>query len=216
MDPENQELRPFEPVSDTLVLAAIERAQRHGPKDAWIIHVSAHLGFRHSAHTTRPLRDQLEELRVQHGWVESKELMGREYWQLTPAGEKHLARCHAEGRVGDLPDSPQHRTWRKARAAAAERIEGFKALLWSATAEAMSFEGVADPPPSAKWFELSERLAASFWLVGSALYCLNEWPEPSDDRPDLDTTDPNLGQGPPRRAVDRWADQAARARGEQP
>jgi hypothetical protein len=31
-------------------------------------------------------------------------------------------------------------------------------------------------------FELSKRLQAAFWLLGSATYCRDEWPEPDDAR----------------------------------
>jgi len=212
MDTEGQELGPYEAVPDVLALAAIERAIRHGADDTWIADVGEHLGFRRTPHNTRRLRVQLERLRVQ-GWAASKDRHGREYWLLTPAGAEHLALSRAAGVVGDLPESPQHRTWRKARAAAAERIEDFKDLLWRATEEATHFEGVADPPPSAWWFELSDRLGAAFWLVGSALYCRDEWPEPSDYFID---TDPDPGQPPGRRALTAWDQHEAIAKGEQP
>lgn len=213
MDTEGQELGPYVAVPDVLALAAIERAIRHGADDAWIATVGEHLGFQRTRHNTRRLRQQLERLRVQYGWAASKERHGREYWRLAPDGERQLAQAREEGQLGDLPESPQHRTWRKARTAAAEQIEGFKDLLWRATREAMSFEGVADPPPSAKWFELAERLAAAFWLLGSATYCRDEWPEPSDERID---TDPDPGPPPGRRALTAWAEREAIAKGDQP
>ena len=213
MDTEGQELGLYEPVPDVLALAAIERAIRHGAEDAWITTVGEHLGYRRHRHTTRPLRQQLERLRVQYGWAESEERHGREYWRLTPDGKRHLAQTRAAGQLGELPESPQHRTWRKARAEAAARIEDFKALLWRATEEAMRFEGVAEPPPSEWWFELSERLAAAFWLVGSALYCRDEWPEPSDDCID---TDPDPGRPPGRRALTTWDEREAIAKGDKP
>jgi len=211
MDIEGQELGPFEPVPDELVLAAIDRAVRHGAEDVWIATVGEHLGYKRTRHNTRRLREQLEQLRVGHGWADSEERHGREYWRLTGEGAQHLALSRAKGVVGDLPESPQHRTWRKARAAATERIENFKALLWRATEEASRSEGVASPPPSAWWFELSERLGAAFWLVGSALYCRDEWPEPSDEYPDID---PDPGSPPGRRAVAAWDEREAIATGD--
>jgi hypothetical protein len=129
----------------------------HGAEDAWTATVGEHLGYRHTRHNTRRLRQQLERLRVGYGWAASEERLGREYWRLTPDGQRHLALTRAEGLLGELPESPQHRTWRKARATAAERIEDFKALLWRATEEATTFEGVAEPPPSSWWFDLFER-----------------------------------------------------------
>jgi hypothetical protein len=56
MDTEGQELGPYEAVLDVLVLAAIERAIRHGAEDAWIAGVGEHLGYQGTGHTTRRLR----------------------------------------------------------------------------------------------------------------------------------------------------------------
>lgn len=211
MDIEGQELGAYEPVPDEMVLAAIDRAVRHGAEDAWIATVCEHLGFQRTRHNTRRLRQQLEQLRVGNGWADSQERHGREYWRLTREGAQHLELSRATGLVPELPESPQHRTWRKARAAATERIETFKELLWSATEEAVRLEGVADPPPSAWWFELSERLGAAVWLVGSALYCRDEWPEPSDEGADID---PEPGTPPGRRALAAWDEREEIARGD--
>lgn len=214
MNTDGQEMGAHKPVADELVLAAIERAVRHGDgESAWIATVGEHLGYQRDRHATRALRQYLERLRVGCGWASSEERHGREYWRLTPDGERHLAEAREARQLGDLPESPQHREWRKARAAAADRIEDFKTLLWRATEEATNVEGVAEPPPSAKWFELSERLAAAFWLVGSATHCRDEWPEPSDERID---TDPDPGPPPGRRALGAWDDREAVAKGDEP
>lgn len=216
MDTEGQALGPYEPVSDELVLAAIERAIRQGPDTVWIIHVAEHLGFRRQTHTTRKVREQLERIRVQDGTVERLDRMGREYWRLSPAGERHLAEARNSDQVGVLPESPQHRSWRTARAAAAERIDRFRALLSAAIQEAHTAELEVTAPPSATWLALSERLAAAAWLVGSATYCLDEWAEPSDELMDVDTSDPTQGSTPRRRAVVRWDEIEAIAKGTQP
>jgi hypothetical protein len=47
-----QELGPYEPVPDVLVLAAIERVITHSTDTAWIVGVAKHLGF--SAAPTTP------------------------------------------------------------------------------------------------------------------------------------------------------------------
>ncbi len=214
MDTEGQELGPYEPVPDVLILAAIERAIRHGTEPVWIVTVGEHLGFRHTAHTTRRLRRDLERLAApQNRCVDQVEQHGRECWTLTATGKTWIARQRERGTVGDLPESPQHHTWRKARVEAAQRIEGFKALLWRATEEAARLEGVADLPPSAWWFDLAERLGAAFWLVGSATYCRDEWPEPSNDCID---TDPDPGPPPGRRALTAWDEREAIAEGDEP
>lgn len=214
MDTDGQELGPYEPAPDLLILAAIERAVRQGTEPVWIVTVGEHLGFHRAPHGTRRLRGDLERLAApQNRCVDQIEQHGREYWRLTATGKTWLKDSRERGEVGELPESPQHRTWRKARAEAAARIEDFKALLWRATQEATEHEGVAEPPPSSWWFELSERLGAAFWLVGSALYCRDEWPEPSDDYID---TDPDPGRPPGRRALTAWDEREAIAKGDKP
>ena len=115
MATEDRELGPFKPAPDTLILAAIERAICHGAPDVWIVVVGEHLGFERTAHNTRRLRRQLEHLGAKHRWTASSERYGREYWSLTPAGRRHLSAARKAGRVGELPESPQHREWRHAR-----------------------------------------------------------------------------------------------------
>jgi hypothetical protein len=56
-------LRRFEPVSDELVLAAVERAERHRERqDEGVMmgDIVEHLGFVHGSWTTRRLRPQIE------------------------------------------------------------------------------------------------------------------------------------------------------------
>lgn len=127
-------------------------------------------------------------------------------------GQRELASAREAGQVGELPESPQHRDWRLARDAAAEHIDGFRKLLSTALEEAATAAGAYTAPPSARWFELGERLAAAFWLVGSATYCLEEWVEPDDAHPD---TDPDPGSPPGRRALTAWRDKEALATGGQ-
>jgi hypothetical protein len=50
-------------------------------------------------------------------------------WGLTTAGRQRLAEARRAGKVGELPESPQHREWRLARAAAGKRLDGFRAEL---------------------------------------------------------------------------------------
>jgi hypothetical protein len=60
MDTESRGLGPFEPVPDVLILAAVQRAERHRTKNVSRHEIGAHLGFVQSAGTTRKLRPQLE------------------------------------------------------------------------------------------------------------------------------------------------------------
>jgi hypothetical protein len=55
---------------------------------------------------------------------------------LTSAGRRKHAKARRAGDVAELPESPEHRAWRLARAAAAERIDGFGELLSDAMEEA--------------------------------------------------------------------------------
>jgi hypothetical protein len=59
------EMRKFEPVSDAVVLAAIDRAERHrggAGEGARMSNLAEHLGFVHGAWTTHGLRPQLDAL----------------------------------------------------------------------------------------------------------------------------------------------------------
>jgi hypothetical protein len=213
MNTEGLEPGPYEPVPDDLILAAIERAIRHGDgKDVWVVGVEEHLGFERTPHNTRRLREQLNRLRAQPELLVCEERLGREYWRLGPTGESHLAKARATGRVGELPESPQHRRWRVAQAAATERIEAFRLLLNRVVDETASAEADA-LTPSAAWFALGRRLSAATWLVGSATYCRDEWVEPSDDCND---SEPNHYSSPSRRAVWTWDGQEAIAKGDTP
>jgi hypothetical protein len=112
--------------------------------------------------------------------------------------------------VGELPESPQHRRWRHARAQAGERIDDFRVLVFDAMHAADKVVPWAKPTGSEKWFELGGRLRWSLWLVGSAIYCLEEWEEADDAHADVDD-DPGVGPG--RRSVSAWRECESRARG---
>ncbi|MCW3020522.1 MAG: hypothetical protein JWN10_2830 [Solirubrobacterales bacterium] len=181
------ELGRFEPVSDELILAAVERAQLHQQREqegVWMPHVAAQLGFVHGSWTTRRLRPQLDVLLAADALSCSRR-GGFVLWGLTSAGRERLVRACRAGEVGELPESPQHREWRKARAGAAERIDGFRAELRSVVAEAGALLD-AEATCSDAWFELRERIARVSWHLGSATYCLREWPEPDETKADVD------------------------------
>ncbi|HVY78870.1 MAG TPA: hypothetical protein VG898_10220 [Solirubrobacterales bacterium] len=213
MDTEGDDLRQYEPVPDVLILAAVERAMRHGTDAVWIPKVIEHLGFRYSRYNSRRVRRDLEHLAApQNKCVARSERHGRDYWTLTETGKTFLKSQRDQGKVGELPESPQHREWRQSRYAAAAQMDEFRALLDAAVEAAEDARLAPTSPPSADWFELGQRLGAAFWLVGSATYSRDEWPEPDDARLDSDP-DP----GPPgRRAVGAWHDKKALAKGDQP
>ena len=211
MNTQARELGPYEPVPDELVLAAIERAARHGADPVWTATVGDHLGFENTSHNSRRLRARLEHLRVRERCVERHDRHGRDYWSLTLTGSGWLEALREEGKLRELPESPQHRDWREAREAARRRIDEFELLATGLFDDGFTdLRFFADRADSRAWLRMSERLAAALWLLGSATYCLEEWPEPDDSRADIDE-DP--GPPPGRRAISAWKDKEATAKG---
>jgi hypothetical protein len=186
MNTEPQELGRYAPVSEMLILAAVERAQRHR-KRVGRGYISHHLGFEHSGATTRRLRPELESLRVD-GSLKTKRESGMEFWALSTRGKRRLAAARRAGKVEQLPESPQHRTWRHAREEAGRREEEIREALSDAFEEASEVlhRTGAAPPSADRLFDLSKRLQSEFQRLGIATYCLHEWAEPDDSRKDLD------------------------------
>jgi DNA-binding PadR family transcriptional regulator len=194
------ELRRFEPVTDIQILAAIERAEVHNERDNEGVlrsDLAEHLGFVHNGWTTRQLRPQLDALRSA-GLLKDLRRHGLNLVAITSAGQQALARARKADQVGELPESPQHRRWRHARTAATDRIDGFRQQLRDVLAEAGRLLE-AQQVPSDAWLSLAERLKTECWRLGSAMYCLGEWPEPDDGHADLDS-----GEFRGRRNIWRW------------
>lgn len=187
--PPPSELRPFaHPVSDALVLAATERAERHRPRDepgVMLGDVFAHMGFVYNGAATRQLRPRLDTL-LSAGALEETRRQGVNLLVLTSAGRRRLARAGREGETTELPESPQHRRWRHARSIAAERIDSYRQPLRALLVEADALLDAGMQAHSDSWFCLVERLLPPATGIGAAIYCLMEWPEPDDARPDVD------------------------------
>jgi hypothetical protein len=177
---------------EALVLAAVERADRHrppprpgstAPAGARVADVVEHLG---PAHPGRPrpaeLRRTLAGLAAA-GLFEAARRHGVEVWALSPRGRRRL---RASGATAELPESPQHRAWRHARTDAAQELPRFRAALAEDLAAARELLAAEPPPASDAWLELAERLHSHARLLGSAQHCLREWPEPSDAAADVD------------------------------
>jgi hypothetical protein len=183
------ELGPYRPVSDAMVLAAIDRAERHstsGHADggvAWS-RVTEHLGFAHTAGTTSKLRRQMSRLKSA-GLVASRKAHGYPVWELTNDGRKALAQARRKREDLALPESPQHRRWATARMTATERIEGLYEQLRGSLTEAIDLID-SNRGDSDTWFELHGRLTRESEWVAQATYCLREWPEPADTTADRD------------------------------
>jgi hypothetical protein len=199
--------------SDELVLAAIERAERHRAKEnpavpAWAI--LEHLDVARRSATARHIGSRLDVLEAA-GSLERSRRHGIPSWELTDDGCRRLQRARREGWLPVLPESPQHRAWRNARTAAAQEIERFHAgLREQLHAAALLLD--ADPPSqSDAWLELAETLQRSCRRVGSATHCLREWTEPDDARADIDEgVDPADAQLHPSERIHRRALRAGR------
>jgi hypothetical protein len=177
-----------EPPSDELILAAVERAGRHGVRDTpavavWTILDQLALPRRSGA--ARHVRARLGAL-VEAGLLESARSHGVPTWELNGSGRRRLASARRAGSLAQLPESPQHRRWRQARTLAEQEIERFRGDLRGRLAQAALLIEADPPPGSDELFELAEDLHRACRRVGSSSHCLNEWREPSEDRADVD------------------------------
>jgi hypothetical protein len=181
------ELGRFEPVTDAQILAAVERGEVHNERENKGVlrsDLAEHLGFVHNGWTTRQLRPQLDGLRSA-GLLQDLRRHGLDLLAITSDGRRALAKARCRGDAGGLPESPQHRRWRHSRAAAADRIDGFRLRVRGALDETQRLLD-AEQTTSDAWFDLAERLTKECWQLGSATYCLTEWAEPEDSSADTD------------------------------
>jgi len=179
--------------SDGLVLAAIERAERHPRGDqpgVLLATVKEHLGLARGGWSTRQLRPKLEALEAA-GLIEQSRRHSLNLWGLTSTGRRRLDSARNAHELGTLPEAPQHRAWREARSAAGDRVAEFREDLRRALDQATDL--LDAQAQSGTYFELGARLQRACARLGSAIYCLNEWPEPDDTRADID--DPPFGHG---------------------
>lgn len=90
-----QDLGSYQPVSDELVLAAVQR--RHETKVRHY-HVAEHLGFVHNGATSRGLRPQLEALKAE-GSLRTTREQGKDVFALTRRGSGRLGAARRAGKV---------------------------------------------------------------------------------------------------------------------
>jgi hypothetical protein len=173
---------------DELVLAALDRAERHSDPDHGLgVHLATlkeHAGLDRGGWSTLRLRPQLERLEAAKH-IRHFKRRSSIVWTLTDAGRTWLADVRATGELAPLPEAPRHRCWREAHEAARVEIDQLHADLGMLLKEAMSHHRAQPQPSSEVWRDLSERLANACTWLGSATYCLREWPEPDDDTADL-------------------------------
>jgi hypothetical protein len=178
----------------------MDRAQRHDPngyeKGVLWSNLVEHLGFAREPVTTFKLRPQVSRLRAA-GVVERGKMRGLTVWKLTSDGRKQLTRARRTGENLRLPEAPQHRLWREARATSSERIVGLRAQLSDTLREASELIASEDGGDSDAWFALRGRLGKQIERLAGATYCLREWAEPDDARADVE--DASLPQGDHRR-----------------
>lgn len=177
-------------IPDLLLLAAIERAERHDSSDepgapVWAIYNHLAIPRRSGA---RRVGRQLAALQ-EAGALERRDHRGVQVWQLTTAGRRRLARGRRAGEVGELPESPQHALWWAARTLAGQEIERFREQLQESITAAAGLLEAGRDVSSDEWFEIAERLQRAAWRVGSASYCLYEWEEPDDATVDVEDCD---------------------------
>lgn len=171
-------------IPDMVILAALDRAVRHrdegGPITVQSIH--EHLALSPRSRAARHVRTRLHGL-AESGAVERSRARGFVLWGLTSAGSASLTRARRSRSI-ELPESPQHRAWREARASAEQEIERFHTDAIDAITDAMRL--VESESPSDALFAVAERLRGELWRLASATHCLSEWPEPDDATADVD------------------------------
>jgi hypothetical protein len=175
-------------IPDEPVLAAVERAISHHRKGssavpAWEVY--DHLGLSKRSGAARRVRTQLDALEAA-GSLERSRRHGVPLWALTSTGRRRLQRARQAGNVPELPESPQHRAWRNARASAAQEIERFRQGLRECLEQGLALLDADPPADSDAWFLLGQRLCPACSRLGSAVHCLREWQEPDDAHADID------------------------------
>jgi hypothetical protein len=174
-------------VPDDLLLAAMDRAQRHRAYDqpgVPIWDIKRHLGLSRYARGVHAHLDALIGLGVIEHLCRSKV----DVWALTCLGYRRLRRAQRSGVELVLPESPQHEAWRKARSLAEQGMAQSREALRECLREAerlLSTDAASDA-----WFDLTPRLHSACWRFASATYCLREWLEPDDSQADVDELTP--------------------------
>jgi hypothetical protein len=177
-------------LTDDVLLAALRRAVLHDPRGRghvpiWVL--LEHLDVPRRSAGASAARERLARLE-ERGWIDRGSAHGVPMWTLGKAGTRRLRRVERSGASIALPESPQHRSWRRARALASQEIDRFAAELERACEEAAALleSERREEVRSDAWLELGARLARDCRLLASARHCLSEWPEPTEARADLD------------------------------
>jgi hypothetical protein len=193
--PDRRSSTPQDP-PDELVLSALDRALLHGPagREATSLRtLLEHLALPRRSAAARRVRERLVELEAR-GWLAGARAHGVPVWSLTAAGRRRLESRPA---AAELPEAPQHRDWREARASAAQELPRFRAQLAETLerGQRMLADRGDAVAASDDWLLLGNRLLGDCRRLGSAWHCLYEWPEPDDARADRDEPPQLAGDG---------------------
>jgi hypothetical protein len=197
--------KPGDGIPDDLILAALDRAERHSQRQGapiWL--VQEHLSVARRSGQGRQVLARVLAL-ADVGLLEPRRRHGANVWTMTTAARLRLRR--APGIAEALPESPQHRKWRDARTLAGQEAGRFAERLRTTLAEGeamLDAEGTS--ASSDDWAALAARLSRAASLLSSATHCLHEWAEPSDQAADVEE-DRIRG----RRNVRLWSDDEAEA-----
>ena len=187
MSAQPSELGRFHPVSENLVLIAVERAQHHDNKrgdPVSLIRIGEHLGFMPGGYTTRHLRPLLSAL-VEAGALEHSRHLSRDHWAQTKTGRRRLGRSRRRGEQLQLPEAPRHRLWREKHTQAVEGMAEYRARLRKALEQAATMIDYQRVDSEA-WQTMTKRLEVRSGLLGSAIYCAREWAELDDGERDAE------------------------------
>jgi len=180
--------RAFVPVSDVTLLAAVDRADRHGSGEGAVwVDVVEHLGFLPGPRVTVSLRPQLQRL-IEQGAVERSRKPKDQFVRLTATGRRRLARARRQGKQLDLAEAPQHRQWREANERASREITALRKQMRETLAQARRLLD-SRTTDAMSWALSSTRLRRDSARVAWAIYCLHEWEEPNDTELDESAND---------------------------
>jgi hypothetical protein len=171
-------------IPDDLVLAAVERAERHRERrGAPMYLIRAHLAAPNRSGRARRVNALVLTL-AETGLLEQFRANSIDFWTLTDNARRRLRR--AKGIAEAMPESPQHERWRRAHFLAKRELERYREALRGVIAETTALlNAPEDCVPSGMWLMQAPRLDRHMRRVGAATHCLYEWREPSDDTADL-------------------------------
>lgn len=180
---------PAPPIPDEMILAAVDRAERHRthkrPGVPFDIAIE-HLGLTPGSWTTRRVRPQFEALE-QTGALKRHRRHSIITWELTSAARERLAKARRTGALPELPEAPQHILWRQAHTLAEKQLDETRHTFIDTLTHATALLQAPSRTDSDTWFELAEHLKEACWRLGATTYCLHEWTEPTDEKPDPET-----------------------------